>query len=169
MANPVTHLEKTIAGEVQPVTHLEHVIAEYGGGGGGGGGFTPTTAQLAAMNSGITSEDVEQIETNKTNILLKQDALKIVDLKGTTKIDLSTLTWTQSYGTSGNGLFYTTIGLVSGISSIYCITVIGFGGIDSTSFFIPRTTNDGTGLMLMANNDFSTQTQAYIELRIVGI
>ena len=32
MANPVTHLEKTIAGEVQPVTHLEHVIAEYGGG-----------------------------------------------------------------------------------------------------------------------------------------
>lgn len=32
MANPVTHLEKTIAGEVQPVTHLEKVIAEYGGG-----------------------------------------------------------------------------------------------------------------------------------------
>jgi hypothetical protein len=65
MANPVTHLEKTIAGEVQPVTHLEHVIAEYGG---GGGGFTPTDAQLAAMNSGITSEDVAQISTNETNI-----------------------------------------------------------------------------------------------------
>ena len=73
MANPVTHLEKTIAGEVQPVTHLEHVIAEYGGG-GGGGGFTPTTAQLAAMNSGITSEDVEQISTNKNNILLIKHA-----------------------------------------------------------------------------------------------
>jgi hypothetical protein len=71
MANPVTHLEKTIAGEVQPVTHLEKVIAEYGGG-GGGGGFTPTTAQLAAMNSGITSEDVEQISTNETNILNEQ-------------------------------------------------------------------------------------------------
>ena len=27
-----------------------------GGEGGGGGGFTPTTAQLAAMNSGITAE-----------------------------------------------------------------------------------------------------------------
>jgi hypothetical protein len=72
MANPVTHLEKTIAGEVQPVTHLEHVIAEYGGG-GGGGGFTPTDAQLDAMNSGITSEDVEQISTNKTNISKQQD------------------------------------------------------------------------------------------------
>ena len=32
MAEPITHLEKTIAGEVTPVTHLEHVIAEYGGG-----------------------------------------------------------------------------------------------------------------------------------------
>lgn len=38
-------------------------------GGGSGGGFTPTTEQLAAMNSGITAADVEQIETNKTNIL----------------------------------------------------------------------------------------------------
>lgn len=71
MVDAVTHLEKTIAGEVQPVTHLEHVIAEYGGG-GGGGGFTPTTAQLAAMNSGITSEDVEQISTNENNISSEQ-------------------------------------------------------------------------------------------------
>ena len=35
---------------------------------GGGGGFVPTEDQLAAMNSGITSTDVQQIETNKTNI-----------------------------------------------------------------------------------------------------
>ena len=33
-----------------------------GGGGGGGGGFTPTAAQLAAMNSGITEERVEELE-----------------------------------------------------------------------------------------------------------
>ena len=123
----------------------------------------------STTNKFATAAELEQIQTNKNNISLKQDALKIVDLKGTTKIELSTLSWTQSYGTSGNGLYYTTIGSVSGISSIYCITVIGFGGIDATSFFIPRTTNDGTGLMLMANNNFSTQTQAYIELRIVGI
>jgi hypothetical protein len=36
----------------------------------GGGGFTPTEAQLTAMNSGITSADVAQINTNKNNILL---------------------------------------------------------------------------------------------------
>lgn len=36
--------------------------------GSGGEGFTPTDAQLDAMNSGITSEDVEQIDTNKNNI-----------------------------------------------------------------------------------------------------
>ncbi|MBO7259890.1 MAG: hypothetical protein J6U97_00160 [Bacteroidaceae bacterium] len=34
-----------------------------------GSGFTPTDAQLAAMNSGITSAGVAQINTNKNNIL----------------------------------------------------------------------------------------------------
>ena len=34
----------------------------------GGDSFTPTQAQLNAMNSGITSEGVEQISTNKNNI-----------------------------------------------------------------------------------------------------
>ena len=34
----------------------------------GGGGFTPTETQLAAMNSGINSEKVEQIATNENNI-----------------------------------------------------------------------------------------------------
>ena len=33
-----------------------------------GSGFTPTAEQLAAMNSGITTEDVEQIATNENNI-----------------------------------------------------------------------------------------------------
>lgn len=34
----------------------------------GGGGFTPTETQLAAINSGIDSTKVAQIETNKNNI-----------------------------------------------------------------------------------------------------
>lgn len=37
-----------------------------------GSGFTPTETQLAAMNSGINAEDVEQITTNKNNILSEQ-------------------------------------------------------------------------------------------------
>lgn len=37
--------------------------------GGGGSGFTPTEEQLAAMNSGITATDVQQIGTNQNNIL----------------------------------------------------------------------------------------------------
>ena len=40
--------------------------------GGGGGGFTPTQAQLDAMNSGIDTTKVAQIETNKNNILSLQ-------------------------------------------------------------------------------------------------
>lgn len=38
------------------------------GGAGGGSGFTPTQEQLDAMNSGIDSTKVTQIETNKNNI-----------------------------------------------------------------------------------------------------
>lgn len=38
----------------------------------GGGGFTPTEEQLDAMNSGIDSTKVAQIETNENNISLLQ-------------------------------------------------------------------------------------------------
>ena len=43
--------------------------------GSGEAGFTPTETQLAAMNSGIDSEKVQQIETNKTNISKQQDTI----------------------------------------------------------------------------------------------
>lgn len=42
-----------------------------------GGGFTPTAEQLAAMNSGITAEDVAQILTNENNILLKANTTDV--------------------------------------------------------------------------------------------
>ena len=41
----------------------------------GGGGFTPTETQLAAINSGIDSEKVEQIATNENNILSIQQEI----------------------------------------------------------------------------------------------
>lgn len=44
-------------------------------GGGSSGGFTPTETQLTAMNSGITATDVEQITTNKNNILSIQQTI----------------------------------------------------------------------------------------------
>ena len=33
---PISHLEKTIAGQEQPISHLEKIIALYGGSGGSG-------------------------------------------------------------------------------------------------------------------------------------
>lgn len=82
----VTHTEKVIAGEVDAVTHLEKVIAKYSG--GGGGGFTPTDAQLTAMNSGIDSTKVQQISTNETNISTVQTKTNriIMDSTETTNV-----------------------------------------------------------------------------------
>lgn len=45
--------------------------------------FTPTQAQLDAMNSGITSEDVEQITTNKNNISSEQQKTSSMGTAGT--------------------------------------------------------------------------------------
>lgn len=50
--------------------------------GGGGGGFTPTQAQLDAMNSGIDSEKVAQIGTNETNISSEQAKTKAMSEGG---------------------------------------------------------------------------------------
>lgn len=46
-------------------------------GGAASGGFTPTEQQLAAMNSGITSTDVAQINTNKNSITDIKDGTSI--------------------------------------------------------------------------------------------
>lgn len=51
-----------------------------------------TTAQLAAVNSGITSEDVAQIETNKNNILKKQNILLYTDRNNATTYSFNGLT-----------------------------------------------------------------------------
>lgn len=53
---------------------------KMGTSGGGGGGFTPTTAQLAAMNSGITAE---KLQTDENNILSLQGKVKAHSEGGT--------------------------------------------------------------------------------------
>ena len=47
-----------------------------------GSGFTPTSEQLAAMNSGVTTEDVAQIATNENNILSLQTLTQGIDSTG---------------------------------------------------------------------------------------
>ena len=58
-------------------------------GGGGGGGFTPTDEQLAAMNSGITSEDVTQIGTNENDISSLQGKTTGMDAGGSNYISVN--------------------------------------------------------------------------------
>lgn len=62
---------------------------EIPGGGGGGGGFVPTEDQLAAMNSGATTEKINQIETNKNNILSVQNKTVGMDNGGANYISVN--------------------------------------------------------------------------------
>lgn len=57
------------------MNNFDILFAKKLAGGGGGGGFTPTEAQLTAMNSGIDSTKVQQIATNETNISLIQQTI----------------------------------------------------------------------------------------------
>ena len=61
---PISHLEKTIAGETPPISHLEHVIALYGGGSGSG-----TTNYNALLNK--PSINGVDLVGNKTLVDLK--------------------------------------------------------------------------------------------------
>lgn len=67
---------------------------------GGGGGFTPTQAQLDAMNSGIDSTKVAQIATNTSDIANKVDK---VTGKGLSTNDYTTADQTK-VGYIGNGV-----------------------------------------------------------------
>ena len=108
---PVTHLEKVVAGQESPVTHLEHVIALYGGSGGSGSGGTTNYNALLNKPSingvelsgnktltqlGITNYNDTQVKTQISNILKAIgdiDGLTIVGVKdlvnAVNKLDLS--------------------------------------------------------------------------------
>ena len=73
---PVTHLEKTIAGTVSPVTHLEHVIALYGGSGGSG--------------------------TNNYNALLNKPSINGVELSGNKTLKQLGLLYEEEITTPSN-------------------------------------------------------------------
>ena len=63
---PISHLEKFIAGDAEPISHLEHVIALYGGSGGSGSGTTNYNALLNKPSiNGVT------LTGNKTLVDLK--------------------------------------------------------------------------------------------------
>lgn len=65
-----------------------------------GGGFTPTQAQLDAMNSGITDDDVEQIDLNKNNILSCWSLTGGVELNANT--DMNNITAIGNYYASAS-------------------------------------------------------------------
>jgi hypothetical protein len=54
-----------------------------------GGGFTPTQAQLDAMNSTATQAKIDQIQTNKNNILLEQQKTTGMETGGSNYIQVN--------------------------------------------------------------------------------
>ena len=78
---------KTIFKQKQPTVQalLDQLQA------GGGSSFTPTEQQLAAMNSGIDSTKVGQIETNAGNITAEQAKTSCMGPAGTDYIVVNSI------------------------------------------------------------------------------
>lgn len=124
-----------------------------------GGGFTPTAEQLAAMNSGITLEDVAQIETNKNNILtLQASALSYADIT----IDLSFVNWSQDV----QGIYYSTP-ITTRMTMIYAVSIMSLSNIPSNSGLIARI-DGNSGIGLYANTG-TWVTGQEVTMRVIGI
>ena len=92
--SPISHLEKTIAGETTPISHLEHVIALYGGSGGSG-----TNNYNALLNK--PSINGVELTGNKTLNQLGIDLSKYTTTdKAISKIELVDAIPTGSTGTT---------------------------------------------------------------------
>jgi hypothetical protein len=99
--------------ELTPITreemYLDEIADALENGGGGGGSFEPTDEQLAAMNSGITAEDVEQIDTNKTNISLLNQMVTTLSFKSGQPATLR----------FGNARAALAVGFVQGVGTVF--------------------------------------------------
>lgn len=117
------------------------------GGNGGGSGFTPTTEQLAAMNSGINSTKVEEIATN-SNKIVTLEAKTDLNIIRDSHADLNSLTWY-------NRIPHPTTGVPTSSSQRICTEKITFPQntrsilceFDDTDYKISIYTYDGDTLI----------------------
>ncbi len=127
-------------------------------GGGGGGGFTPTQTQLDAMNSGITTEGVEQIGENENNISNIQTTLNSFHKASGTNIYFQE---DEPTGTIVLGSYW--ISSIQGVKT-YSRTaqLYNKNGIDTTNGFVNNAWLYNTGEMQTNNDQY--EVSEYIEV-----
>lgn len=97
---PITHLEKSIAGTVAPVTHLEKVIEQYGGGGGGGAvsSVNGKTGEVVLVASDVGASPAETVvEVSGTTPTIEPQANTIYKCGELTSLTISNPPATGKY------------------------------------------------------------------------
>ena len=111
---PITHLEKSIAGTVAPVTHLEKVIEQYGGGGGGGAvsSVNGKTGAVVLSASDVGASPAETVvEVSGTTPTIEPQANTIYKCRELTSLTISNTQASGAYSivfTSGSTATETT-------------------------------------------------------------
>ena len=123
------------------------------------GTYTDKITTADTIDSAIKKLDTRS-RANETNILLKQDKLKVE----TATISLDQQTYTQS----GGGIYYSGAISVGSFTAIYSAMITGFQNIRVDDYIILRTTPDNKSLAILTNKS-SFATGAQINVQTVGI
>lgn len=121
---------------------------------------TLTTAQLAAVNSGIDSTKVDQIETNKNNIS------KYVYETVTVNLSSQDISWTAY----GSVYASSVIGLTQ-VGTVLSFVLIDWTGIRDTDLtIIPyQSASAGNGFRMLSSTNTFLQSNSKVVYRVFGI
>lgn len=131
--------------------------------------YTTDSAESTITSSTTVQDAIEQLDyrtaTNKANISSKQDKLSIVDTTVILGTDNTDISWIHS----NSGIYYSNDISVSGISTVYAVSIKGFIALTQTDVIQPMISSDGTKIRFLSNvNTFDSHDTSLI-LRVVGI
>lgn len=123
---------------------------------------TPAMDGTGAVGTADTFARADHVHPTDTS---RQAALSVVDTTVILGTDNTDISWTQS----NNGIYYSNDIEVSGISTVYAVSIKGFVGFAATDVVQPMISSSGTKIRFLANtNTFQIHDTSLI-VRVVGI
>ena len=116
------------------------------------------TASAGDSDEFARGDHVHPIDTSR------QAALSIVDATVVLGTDNSGIVWNLS----NNGIYYSNDIAVSGISTVYAVSIKGFIGLAATDVIQPMISSNGTKIRFMANTNTFQIPDTSLIVRVVG-
>ena len=125
---------------------------------------TATPAMDGTASAGESDEFARGDHVHPTDTS-RQAALSVVDTTVILGTDNTDISWTHS----NSGIYYSNDIAVSGISTVYAVSIKGFIALTQTDVIQPMISSDGTKIRFLSNvNTFDSHDTSLI-VRVIGI